>query len=77
MAQTERELRRGRPVRVVRQSADKAKLAVYGYERHQHFGDEGVVTDLRRTDDGVWYVVRFDDYGHDAVPYRHDELEPV
>jgi hypothetical protein len=75
MAQAERELRRGQSVRVVRQSADKAKLAVYGYERHQHFGDAGVVTDVRRTDDGKWYLVRFDDYGHDIVPYRPEELE--
>lgn len=77
MAQTERKLRRGQRVQVARQSADKAKLAVCGYERHQHFGDDGVVTDVRRTEDSVWYVVRFDEYGHDAVPYRHDELEPV
>lgn len=77
MAQTSRPYRRGQSVRVVRQSADKAKLAVCGYERHQHFGDDGVVTEVRRTDDGTWYVVRFDAYGHDAVPYRHDELERV
>ncbi|MXR21097.1 hypothetical protein [Halobacterium bonnevillei] len=77
MAQTEQTLRRGERVRVARQSADKAKLAVCGYERHQHFGDDGVVTDVRRTEDGAWFVVRFDEYGHDAVPYRHDELEPV
>ncbi|MFB6269951.1 MAG: hypothetical protein ABEH83_08415 [Halobacterium sp.] len=77
MAQTERGLRRGQRVRVVRQSADKAKLAVCGYERHEHFGEDGVVTDVRDTDDATWYVVRFDDYGHDAVPYRQDELEPV
>ncbi|WP_336038070.1 hypothetical protein [Halobacterium yunchengense] len=77
MAQTSRGFRRGQSVRVVRQSADKAKLAVCGYERHEHFGDDGVVTDVRRADDGTWYVVRFDDYGLDAVPYRTDELEPV
>jgi hypothetical protein len=77
MAQRERRLRRGQHVCVARQSADKAKLAVCGYERHEHFGEEGVVTDVRRTEAGTWYVVRFDDYGHDAVPYRHDELEPV
>lgn len=77
MAQIEQGLRRGQRVRVVRQSADKAKLAVCGYERHEHFGEDGVVTDVRRTDDGTWYIVRFDEYGHDAVPYRQDELEPV
>jgi hypothetical protein len=77
MARSKSDLRLGQPVRVTRQSAEKAKLAVHGYDHHQHFGDDGVVTDVRDTDDGVWYVVRFDDYGHDAVPYRHDELKRV
>jgi hypothetical protein len=77
MAQTEGELRRGQRVRVARQSADKAKLAVCGYDRHQHFGDDGVVTDVQRTETDDWYVVRFDEYGRYAVPYHPDELEPV
>ena len=77
MAQRQRGLRRGQRVRVVRQSADKAKLAVCGYERHEHFDEDGVVTDVRQTGDGAWYIVRFDEYGHDAVPYRQDELGTV
>jgi len=50
---------------------------VYGYDHHEHYGDAGVVTDVRETDAGTWYVVRFDEYGWDALPYRSDELEPV
>jgi len=76
MAQTE-QLRRGVPVRVARQDPEKAKLAVYGYDYHAHYGDFGVVTDVRQTDSGTWYVVRFDEYGLDALPYRPKELEPV
>jgi|AntDeeMetageno51_2_1112566.scaffolds.fasta_scaffold05990_2 hypothetical protein len=76
MARSER-LRRGVPVRVARQDPQKAKLAVYGYDHHEHYGDAGVVTDVRETDAGTWYVVRFDEYGWDALPYRSDELEPV
>ncbi|MFC3476872.1 DUF1918 domain-containing protein [Halobacterium litoreum] len=68
-------LRRGENVRVARQDPEKAKLAVYGYDHHQHFGDDGVVTEIRETEDGTWYVVRFDDYGRDAVAYRAHELE--
>ncbi|MGB9965419.1 hypothetical protein [Halobacterium sp. CBA1126] len=73
----ETELRLGQPVRVARQSADKAKLAVHGYDRHQHFGDDGVVTDVRPGSDEPRVVVRFDDYGRDAVTYRPEELESV
>lgn len=73
----EGELRRGKQVRVARQDAEKAKLALYGYDWHEHFGEDGVVTDVRETDNGRWYVVRFDDYGRDAVPYTPEELEPV
>jgi hypothetical protein len=71
------ELRRGKRVRVARQDADKAKLALYGYDRHEHFGEDGVVTDVRETDSGKWFVVRFDDYGREAVPYTPEELEPL
>lgn len=74
MTQEER-LRRGEPVRVARQDASKAKLAVYGYEQYRHYGDDGVVTEIRETDRGTWYVVRFDEYGRDAVAYRPQELE--
>lgn len=70
-------LRRGTSVRIARQDPKKAKLAVYGYDHHEHFGDDGVVTDVRQTDSGTWYVVRFDEYGWDALPYRPDELETV
>ena len=70
-------LRRGSPVRVARQDPEKAKLAVCGYDYHEHYGDAGVVTDVRRSDSGTWYVVRFDEYGLDALPYRPEELEPV
>ncbi|MCG1003347.1 MULTISPECIES: hypothetical protein [Halobacterium] len=75
MSISEADLRLGQPVRVTRQSADKAKLAVHGYDRHQHFGDDGVVTDVRAGSDGPRIVVRFDDYGRDAVTYRPKELE--
>ncbi|MFB6073166.1 MAG: hypothetical protein ABEJ88_09385 [Halobacterium sp.] len=71
------DIRRGKAVRVARQDAEKAKLAVYGYDQHQHYGDDGVVTDVKETDDGTWYVVRFDEYGRDAVPYRPRELETL
>ncbi|NIC00563.1 hypothetical protein [Halobacterium sp. R2-5] len=75
MSQSRSKLRLGQPVRVVRQSADKAKLAVHGYEHHAHYGDDGVVTDVRPGSDGERVVVRFDDYGRDAVTYRPEELE--
>ncbi|MCD2199588.1 MULTISPECIES: hypothetical protein [unclassified Halobacterium] len=77
MARSKSDLRLGQPVRVTRQSAEKAKLAVHGYDHHQHFGDDGVVTDVRPGSDDPRIVVRFDDYGRDAVTYRPDELELV
>jgi len=77
MARKQPELRLGQPVRIARQSADKAKLAVHGYENHEHFGDVGVVTDVRPADDGDRVVVRFDDYGHDVVTYSPEELEEL
>jgi len=77
MSKKSSDLRLGQPVRVARQSADKAKLAVHGYDHHQHFGDDGVVTDVRPGSDGPRVVVRFDDYGRDAVTYTPDELEFV
>lgn len=77
MARSKADLRLGQPVRVVRQSADKAKLAVHGYQHHEHYGDDGVVTDVQPGSDEPRVVVRFDDYGRDAVTYRPDELELV
>lgn len=77
MSQSTRELRPGEQVRVVRQDGERAKLAVYGYRLHEHYGDHGVVTAVVETDHGTRYVVRFDDYGRDALPYRREELRRV
>lgn len=68
--------RPGMQVRVARQSADRAKLAVFGFPLHEHFGDVGRVVDI---DDGpiVRYEVRFDDHGEERLVFAEDELEPV
>lgn len=77
MSQSARELRPGERVRVVRQDGERAKLAVYGYRLHEHYGDDGVVTAVVESEQGVRYVVRFDDYGRDALPYHRGELQRV
>ena len=77
MAQSANELRPGERVRVVRQDGERAKLAVYGYRLHEHYGDDGVVTAVVDSERGTRYVVRFDRYGRDALAYRRGELRRV
>ena len=77
MSQSTRELRPGERVRVAHQDGERAKLAVYGYRLHRHYGDDGVVTAVVESDRGARYVVRFDKYGRDALPYRREELRRV
>lgn len=77
MSQAANELRPGERVRVTRQDGERAKLAVYGYRLHEHYGDEGVVTAVVESERGTRYIVRFDRYGRDALPYRREELRLV
>ncbi|WP_232685847.1 hypothetical protein [Halobacterium zhouii] len=77
MPQGAGELRLGERVRVTRQDGERAKLAVYGYRLHEHYGDDGVVTGVVESEHGMRYVVRFDEYGRDALPYHREELRRV
>lgn len=77
MPKASRDLRPGERVQVTRQDAERAKLAVYGYRLHEHYGDDGVVTAVVEGEEETRYVVRFDDYGRDALPYRREELQRV
>lgn len=69
--------RRGTPVRVTRQSADRAKLAIFGFPLHEHYGDVGRVTDVEEGPAGIRYEVRFDRYGDERLVFEEDELEPA
>lgn len=77
MPKASRDLRPGERVQVTRQDAERAKLAVYGYRLHEHYGDDGVVTAIVEGEEETRYVVRFDDYGRDSLPYRREELQRV
>ena len=67
----------GTPVRVTRQSAVRAKLALFDYPLHEHFGDVGRVTSVEETPRAVRYEVRFDPYGDDRLVFDEQELEPA
>lgn len=67
----------GTPVRVVRQSAVRAKLEVFDHPFHEHVGDVGRVTSVEETPRTVRYEVRFDPYGDDRLVFDEQELKPA
>jgi hypothetical protein len=77
MAAERTQFRPGTPVRVTRQTATRAKLAIFGFPLHEHFGDVGHVTTVEDGPTSVRYEVRFDPYGDECLVFDETELEPA